>query len=437
VSDVKGAIEAAASSPHDRFIPLRKSDLLDGLVARFDNGGAASELRQLAHMLGAILHQQYYVQLDRLREAYFYFDPDVGSVSHRSPAQLDAAYRALSEEVVRILHEANFVEISHDEIERAFAEHALVRVKIKAPITDYRDVRMFRRGQHWEKLEIASLYGLRRRTLDIEVYDDVVLLVATRPDGAGAKPVKARSGAGLGRNKIRGGAVLFKYFRHIARGDLEALLPNVRVVMSMFDQLTLGVPALIGGVPILLKLASTFTVLFVVAGFYLGLTGTVQDDDTKQALAALSGLFALGSFVLRQWGNFHRQSLIHQKQVTDNIYFRNINNNTGIFNYLIGEAEDQEWKEMLLSYAALRLADMPLRRELVGAHVEELLQQTFGVRPSFAADAALAKLQEFGLLTEADGAVAVVPPAQAMARLEQVWGMLLRPARIESRRPAR
>ena len=52
----------------------------------------------------------------------------------------------------------------------------------------------------------------------------------------------------------------------------------------------------------------------------------------EQALAALSGLFALGAFLLRQWGNFHRQSLIHQKQVTDNIYYRNVNNNSGIFN---------------------------------------------------------------------------------------------------------
>ena len=41
--------------------------------------------------------------------------------------------------------------------------------------------------------------------------------------------------------------------------------------MGLRDRLMLGVPALIGGVPILLKLASTLTVLFLVAGFYLGL----------------------------------------------------------------------------------------------------------------------------------------------------------------------
>ena len=167
-----------------------------------------------------------------------------------------------------------------------------------------------------------------------------------------AGPASRASASGAARQQIRGGAVLFKYFRHIARGDLEALFPNVRVVMSLCDQLTLGVPALVGGVPILIKLASTLTVLFVVAGFYLGLIGTLRDNDTEQALAAICGLFALGAFVLRQWGNFHRQSLIHQKQLTDNIYYRNVNNNSGIFTYLIGEAEDQDWKEALLAYHA-------------------------------------------------------------------------------------
>jgi hypothetical protein len=417
---------SAALVPRDRFIPLRKSDILDGLIAEFgEDDTAACELRRFAHMLGAILHHQYFDELDRLREAYFYFDPEVTSVAHRPPEQLDAAYRALSDEFVRILREANFVEISHDEIERAFTEHALVRVRIKAPITDYRDVRMFRRGQHQEKVEVTSLYGLRRRSFDIDVYDDVVLMVATRPDDGAAAPRKPRTGVKRSRSRIRGGAVLFKYFRHIARSDLEALLPNVRVVMGLFDRLTLGVPAVIGGVPILLKLASTLTVLFVVAGFYLGLSGTVHDNDTQQALAALSGLFALGAFIARQWGNFHRQSLIHQKQVTDNVYFRNVNNNSGLFNYIIGEAEDQDWKEALLAYHSILMAPAVTRRDGLKAHVEEFVMQRFGLRITFGVDDALAKLSGLNLLSEADGCVSVLPLTEALPRLEQAWSGLL------------
>src|SRR6185312_17552833 len=115
------------------------------------------------------------------------------------------------------------------------------------------------------------------------------------------------------KTKVRPGAVLLKYFRDIARTDLNALFPDVRVVMGLRDRLMLGVPALVGGIPILLKLASTLTVLFVVAGFYLGLHGSVKDADTAGALAAVSGLVALGGFIVRQWVKFQRQSLIYQK----------------------------------------------------------------------------------------------------------------------------
>jgi Protein of unknown function (DUF3754) len=186
------------------------------------------------------------------------------------------------------------------------------------------------------------------------------------------------------------------------------------------------VPAIVGGVPILIKLASTLTVLFVVAGFYLGLTGTMHDNDAQQALAALSGLFALGAFVLRQWGNFHRQSLIHQKQVTDNIYYRNVNNNSGIFNYIIGEAEEQDWKETLLAYYGLLTAAAPLTRDELRARVERLMMDMFGLRISFAVDDGLGKLRGLNLLNESGGRVSIPPLADALTRLETEWSGLLR-----------
>jgi hypothetical protein len=415
--------EAAAPAPRDRFIPLRKSDIVEGLIAEgsLDAAGQAS-LRQFARMLGAILHYQYFEELDRLREAYFHFDPELDPQVLGPAKDLDAAYRTLSDEFVRVLMEANFIEISHDEITRAFAERARVRVKIKAPVEDYRCVRMFRRGHHTETIEIPVWFGLRRRPLEVVVYDDVVMMVATKPGGmTKADARKALVSARRGGQKIRSGAVLFKYFRHIARADLEALFPNVRVVMSLSDHLTLGVPALVGGVPILIKLASTLTVLFFVAGFYLGLTGTIRDNDTERALAALSGLFALGAFVLRQWGNFHRQSLIHQKQLTDTIYYRNVNNNSGIFNYLIGEAEEQDWKEALLAYYGLLTADAPLAREALYRRVEELLARMFGISADFEIDGALARLKRLDLLGETCGRLSVPPLPDALARLDKEW----------------
>jgi hypothetical protein len=256
-----------------------------------------------------------------------------------------------------------------------------------------------------------------------------VLMVATKPDGMNSGDVRrALLSARRGGQKVRSGAVLFKYFRHIARADLKALFPNVRVVRSLMDHLTLGVPAILGGVPILIKLASTMTVLFLVAGFYLGLSGTIHDKDMEQALAALSGLLALGAFLLRQWGNFHRQSLIHQKQLTDNVYYRNVNNNSGIFTYLIGEAEDQDWKEVLLGYYGLLTEAGPLTREGLDARVEELLARAIGVAADFDVDHALSRLREFDLVIETNDGPLAAPLSDALARLDREWKGLLGPA---------
>jgi NADH:ubiquinone oxidoreductase subunit 6 (subunit J) len=118
--------------------------------------------------------------------------------------------------------------------------------------------------------------------------------------------------------------------------------------MSGFDKVLLGVPALAGGVPILLNLWSTITVLFLVVGFYLGISAAVEESQLKTALAAVSGLVALGGFIMTQWVKYQRQSLKHQKELADNVYYRNVNNNAGIFDYIIGAAEEQECKEAFL-----------------------------------------------------------------------------------------
>jgi hypothetical protein len=90
--------------------------------------------------------------------------------------------------------------------------------------------------------------------------------------------------------------------------------------------LVLGVPAIAGGIPILLKIYATITVLFLLLGFYFGVGAVMEDSDVKTALAALSGLVALGGFIARQFMKYQRQSLKYQVELNDNIYYRNVNN---------------------------------------------------------------------------------------------------------------
>jgi hypothetical protein len=291
-------------------------------------------------------------------------------------------------------------------------------VSLRAPVEEFREVRFFRRGHHQETFEIPRWFGLRRRKVEAMVYDDVVLMVAMKSEAAlGAKASKKRRA----QRKSRAGSVLIKYFRDIASADLNALFPNVEVVMSGFDKVLLGVPALAGGVPILLNLWSTITVLFLVVGFYLGISAAVEESQLKTALAAVSGLVALGGFIMTQWVKYQRQSLKHQKELADNVYYRNINNNAGIFDYIIGAAEEQECKEAFLAYYFLSTAASPPTETELDQRIEKWLQDTFSVDIDFEVDDALAKLDRLELLRRDGDRLSVPPPADALVRLDYHW----------------
>jgi hypothetical protein len=414
------AVDGLAAE-RDQFIPVRKADLLDALVEHGPLGSEAerAKFRQVCRILAAIYHYEHFDRLERLRHDYFYFDPELDPHARFDGAALAIAYADLVESFTTVLKGADFVEMSHAEVEQAHRERKAMRVKVAVSLDDFRDVRFFHRGHHPETVETQKWFGLRKDRHEVMVYDDVVLFAATK---AAADIASQRERKLLARRRIRPGSVLIKYFRNVASTDLNALFPNVRVVMSMLDTLALGLPALAGAIPLLVNLASTVTVLFLVIGFYLGIVAAVEHDELTRAFAAMSGLAALMGFVTRQWLRYQRQSLKYQKDLTDNIYFRNVNNNAGIFDYMIGAAEEQECKEAFLAYYFLRTgATAPTQAELE-RRIESWLQETFAVDIDFEIEDALAKLDRFGLVKRDGERLAVPSPDETLACLDRVWG---------------
>jgi hypothetical protein len=404
----------------DKFIPVRKEDLLAALVKQgdFENTKECELFRRLARTLRSICHYEYSETLDRLRDDYYYFSPEVAALATTDRANSDCTYDDLVRSLDKVLKDANFKELPHEDVTDAHRKRAVLRVEVKAEHDDFREVRFYRRGRHIEQLEVSEWFGLRRRKIETEVFDDVVLLVAMKTQAEIGSRHELRV---LKRRKIVPGSVLLKYFRNIACGDLYALFPNARVVMSRFDKAFLGLPAIAGGIPILLKLYATISVLFLVAGIYLGGSGSVADTDMKTALAALMGIVALGGFAMRQWLKYQHQSLKYHMELTENIYYRNINNNAGIFDYVIGTAEDQETKEALLAYHFIRMApSAPIAAE-VAQRIEAWLSANFGINLDFATADALATLDRFGLLRREGERLFVSPIDEAIAQLHRVW----------------
>jgi hypothetical protein len=411
--------QSGGAGERDRFIPVRKTDILDALIGHGRLRDAeAQRFRLLARLLGAIYHYDYFDRLETLRNDYFYFNPDLPHDLTVDPAVLARAHDEMVETLVGVLREADFAEVAPEDLARSHRERHALKVEIAVEAEDYREVRFFRRGHHRTTVETAEWFGLRKRQVEIDVYDHLVLMVMVKPADEIRSPRLARR---LAKSRLRPGTILIKHFRDVARSDLSMLFPDVRVVLGPFDMFTLGVPALAGGIPIILKLLPTLSVLFAVAAAYLGFAGTVQDDDMKKALAALSGLVALGGFLTRQWLKYQRESLKYHKEIADNVYFRNITNNSGVLETIIGAAEEQECKEAFLAYYFLATAAGPIAQRELEMRIEQWLRETFAVSLTFDIGAALAKLERLGLLRREDETLAVPPLDAALQVLDRAW----------------
>ena len=87
----------AANDGLDQFIPVRKSDILSAL---FEHNASASDadrekFRRLCDMLAAIYHYDSFKTLERLRDDYYYFSPEIAPHAALDRAALDRAYADL------------------------------------------------------------------------------------------------------------------------------------------------------------------------------------------------------------------------------------------------------------------------------------------------------------------------------------------------------
>ena len=79
--------QGTGAAERDHFIPARKIDVLDAVIAHGALTGEPDreKFRQLCKLLGAIYHYEYFDQLERLRNDYFYFSPETRQRPSRAP----------------------------------------------------------------------------------------------------------------------------------------------------------------------------------------------------------------------------------------------------------------------------------------------------------------------------------------------------------------
>lgn len=389
---------ASRVTPSDHGISASRREVLGALLDEVDETERAA-VASLARSIIGLFHLELHHKLEGLKAAYAREHGQGGDGRADPPShRLD-----LAEALTQVLERANYRRLSQEELDHALSERGLLPLSVSIDFGAYEDRLVFVRGETTRTNTVRQLWGLRTRTSQVCSFDRVCLYLRFRaghPDAAG-----------------RGQLTALKLFRDIPKADLEMLFPNTRLRMRGLDKALLGVPAIVGGVPVMIKLLPAFLALAMLVGLIEG------EVNEASILAGLSGLVGLVLFAGRQWTKFQSRKLLFMKMLSEHLYFRNTDNDDGVLSRIVDEAGEEESKEVLLAYVMLRSHPGATARELDAA-VETWLMLRFGARVDFEIDDALRKLVRLGLVTEEGGRYRALPIEDTRAAVRVRWDEL-------------
>src|SRR6476661_7128728 len=354
----------------ERFIPFRKSDVVTMCVEEV-HYGQREPFRAFVELLESLLHHEFRGRLEALKDAYYPFNPDAeGRTVHEpSAAERDAAQERLVQELTALAEAANFERISTDDLDRAFVEESLVKVRLEADFDDFERVVFYRRGVRTREEQVKRWFGLRRKNITFTNYGKVLVYVKFK-DAAHFEALD-RKKKKVDDLPFTPGSMIIKLFQDVPRADLEMLFPNARVRMRTIDKLLIGVPAVVSGIiMVVTKLVAALLPVLLLLAFWFGLRREPVELSQGQLVTLGAGLAALGGFLVRQFGKFKNRKIQFMKSLSENLYFRNLDNDAGVFNHLLDAAEEEEVKEAVLAYHFLRTAEEPLTADELDRRIE-------------------------------------------------------------------
>src|SRR5919112_527613 len=232
----------------ERFIPFRKTSI----VAMCADEVPVEERRSFeafTELLASLLHHEFRSRLEALKETYYPFNPDVDTrtVVELGPTERRAAQQRLVDELTVLAEDANFERISRDDLDRAFVEESLVKVRLEADFDDFEQVVFYRRGVRTREEQVKRWFGLRRKNVTFTNYGKVLVYVKFK-DAAHFEALGKKKKKKADDLPFAPGSMIIKLFQDVPRADLEMLFPNARVRMRTIDKLLIGVPAVVSGI---------------------------------------------------------------------------------------------------------------------------------------------------------------------------------------------
>jgi hypothetical protein len=392
--------DSDSATAREHFIPLRPADLVqkladDPAVTIFDR----EQFRQFCRLVEATIHHEYHSRLAELKTAYAPFDPDSDCAAQfeLTAQERDARCRRLFDRFDALLARANYCRLTRDQLEEALRTSTDDGLSLQLDLGIFErleiytrgDCRLPRAGRWWRNL-------WQGEAKLVPTYRRLAIIFRLKQQTPHTDPLDTR-------------AVVLKLFKNIPQQDVETLLPGANIRISLLEQAKIVLPTLSGvGLTIFKLLKGAAAVAFA------SLYGLIA------FLALISGVIGYG---VRSFYGYLRTREKYQLSLTRSLYFQNLDNNAGVLYHLVNEAEEQEFREVVLAWWLLWRGGMQSARaaELDDA-AERWLDQRCGLAVDFEVSDALAKLQRLGLAQASPhGRWRAVDLNSALEILDRAW----------------
>ncbi len=408
----------------ESFVPLHSTDVVEYLaqhpcLASQDR----SQFRELAAMILSLLHHFYRQRHEHLTYIYAPLDPDRDCMlmTVPTPAHRDRLAADIFGQLPDVLARANYHRLSQAEIERAIkaASRWGVRMRINFAALDH--IEVYGRGSvigqrtihNWKKL-------FRAESIAVPLYQRVVVVF--------------RTNAELKSPQFDSRRVYLRMFKNVPQQDVDMLLPSMGIQMSWLDHSRIVVPSLYAAGITLWRFLRNVLLLTLFGVF-------------KTAAIVVLGLFAIGFGVKSMLTYRTHTRRRYMLNMTQSLYYQNLDNNLGVLLKLLEEGEQQEASEAILAYFATAFmldpkpgdepsvgegrcagnasVDSPASPALhlvdIDQACEALLLEATHLNVDFDVESTVRNLNHLGIMSAAGDDWQAVPLPQALQKLDKTW----------------
>ncbi len=394
----------------EHYIPIRRSDLIELLVKSSKlTEEQRQQFRQFCRIVNAIYHFEYHDNLESLKNQYHPFDPDSLSVGATLiPDEDKEEKRAeLYEKLTWLLERANYTKLTKEQLIEAGDAASAWGINLEIDFDQFEHLDVYVRGSGIGKsLKRHWLIFWKMEVLLVPFYVRVVIVLKQKQTKKPSPNINAE-------------AVYLKIFKDIPQVDIEMLLPGGKVKMPKIEFAKLGA-SLLAAIGMIIYKVVEFVLALAVAT--VGITATLAMIFANP-IGFFSLLGVIGGYGYKQYAGYRVAQQTYNLQLTESLYYQNLDSNAGVLINLFDEAEEQECREVILGYFYLWAYAPPQgwTAKDLDDYIEIDLEQLLDLKVDFEIEDALAKLEANKLVEKNGDRYTAVPIKKALEVLDYKW----------------